>query len=130
MADVKRPPGLGDAPSQQEPIIDLVWRADTLVALTARGLLWRDPATGGFTLGPNLGSNVGRLLRMVSGRDALYVAGTNGIGVMRLKTGILHSYNAPGDIPGEVTDLAVDNDYLWVTSRRGLVRFRLDAIGR
>lgn len=130
MADLRRPAGFGDAPSQQEPVIDLVWRADTLVALTAGRLIWRNPATGSFTLGPNLGNSLGRLLRLVSGKDALYLAGTNGVGLIRLNSAIVRSFRAPGDIPGEVTDLAVDNDYLWVSSRRGLVRFRLDAIGR
>lgn len=130
MADVRRPAGFGDAPSQQEPIIDLVWRADTLVALTRSRLIWRDPASGSFTLGPDLGRSVGRLLRLVNGRDALYIAGTSGVGVIRLKTPILRTFPAPGDIPGEVTDIAVDQEYLWVTSRRGLVRFSLDAIGR
>jgi hypothetical protein len=130
MGDLRRPTGFGDAPSQQEPVSDLVWRADTLVVLTSSRLIWRDPGSGSFTLGPLLGTAVGRLLRLVSGRDALYLAGTNGIGVLRLQTGVLRTCRAPGDIPGEVTDLAVDADYLWVASRRGLVRFRLDAIGR
>lgn len=130
MADLRRPTGFGEAPSQQEPVLDLLWRADTLVALTAGRLIWRDPRTGSFTLGPQLGNSLGRPLRLVSGRDALYLAGTGGIGVLRLGSGILRTFRTPGDIPGEVTDLAVDKDYLWVTSRRGLVRFRLDAIGR
>jgi hypothetical protein len=130
MADLRRPPGFGEAPSQQEPILDLVWRADTLVALTASRLIWRDPSTGSFTLGPGLGGNLGRLFRLVSGRDALYLAGANGVGVIRLGGPIIRTFRTPGDIPGQVGDIAVDKDYLWVASRRGLVRFRLDAIGR
>ncbi|HWA15841.1 MAG TPA: hypothetical protein VG817_05375 [Gemmatimonadales bacterium] len=130
MADVRRPSGYGDAPSQQDPVLDLAWRGDTLVALTASRLIWRDPASGSFTLGPSLGGNIGRLFRIVSGKEALYIAGTRGIGLIRLGGPILRSFRAPGDIPGEVTDLAVDKDYLWVASQGGLVRFRLDAIGR
>ncbi len=130
MADLRRPPGFGDAPSQQEPILDLVWRADTLVALTASRLIWRDPATGSFTLGPTLGGNLGRVFRIVNGANALYLAGPNGVGVIRLGGPIIRTFRTPGDIPGQVGDIAVDKDYLWVASRRGLVRFRLDAIGR
>jgi hypothetical protein len=130
MADLRRPPGYGDAPSEQEPVLDLVWRGDTLVALTASRLIWRNPASGSFTLGLSLGGNIGRPFRLVSGKGALYIAGTGGVGVIRLNGPIMRSFRSPGDIPGEISDLAVDKDYLWVASDRGLVRFRLDAIGR
>jgi hypothetical protein len=33
-----------------------------------------------------------------------------------------------GDLPGAVNDLAVDEQFLWVATNGGLVRFRLSAI--
>ena len=35
-----------------------------------------------------------------------------------------------GDLPGRVTDLAVDDRYLWVATEGGLVRLALDLVGR
>lgn len=129
-ADLLQPDALGAALSLQPPIVDLTWRGDTLVALTPDRLLWRDPGTGRFTLGPLLGSGLGRLHTVVSGRDALYLAGDRGAGWAQLNTPVLRAATVPGDLPGEVTGLAVDETYLWVTTLKGLVRFRLDAVGR
>jgi hypothetical protein len=113
----------------QGSVVDLTWRADTLIALLKDRLLWRDPATGRFTLGPLLGSSLGRLHTVVSGPTALYVAGDRGIGIAALNLPLRRTLTAPGDLPGQVTDLAVDDTYLWVATLRGLVRLRLDAIG-
>ena len=33
-----------------------------------------------------------------------------------------------GDLPGAANDLAVDEEYLWVATDGGLVRFRLNVI--
>ncbi len=129
-SDLRRPAGWGDAPSQQDPVLDLVWRGDTLVALTADRLLWRDPKSGSFTLGPTLGGALGRLHTLVSTPGALYLGGSRGLGVVRLNGPLLRRFTTPGDLPGELTDLAADGEFLWVATRRGLVRFQLDAIGR
>jgi hypothetical protein len=36
----------------------------------------------------------------------------------------------PGELPGEVTGIAVDDSWLWIATRGGLVRFSLDIVGR
>lgn len=129
-ADLLQPDALAGALSLQASVVDLAWRGDTLVALTPDRILWRDPGTGRFTLGPLLGSALGRLHTIVSGRDALYIAGDRGAGVATLRTPVSRVFTSPGDLPGEVTGLAVDETYLWITTLKGLVRFRLDVVGR
>lgn len=128
--DLLQPDALGQALSFQTPVVDLTWRGDTLVALTPDRLLWRDPGSGKFTLGPLLGSGLGRLHTVVSGKDALYIAGDRGAGVAQLNTPVGRVLTSPGDLPGDVTGLAVDDSYLWITTLKGLVRFRLDVVGR
>ena len=43
-------------------------------------------------------------------------------------TPIVRPFTTPGDLPGQVTDIAVDDDYLWVATVRGLVRFSLEVL--
>jgi len=127
--NLRQAAALLDTPSFESGVLDLVWRGDTLVALLSNRLLWRDPASGRFTLGPLLGTSLGRLHTMVNGRPGLYLAGDRGVGLAKLNTPLLHSFLAPGDLPGQVTDLAVDDDFVWVSTLKGLVRLRRDLLG-
>lgn len=128
--DLLQPDALGAGLSSQTSVVDLTWRADTLVALTTDRLLWRDPSSGKFTLGPLLGNGLGKLHTVVNGKDGLYIAGDRGTGFARLSTPVNRSFTVPGELPGVVTDLAVDDRYLWVATLKGLVRFQLDLVGR
>jgi hypothetical protein len=128
--DLLQPDALGAALSFQAPVVDLAWRGDTLVALMPDRLLWRAPGSGKFTLGPLLGSGLGRLHTVVSNRAGLFIAGDRGAGLAQLNTPVNRVLGVPGDLPGQVTDVAVDDTYLWVATLKGLVRFRLDALGR
>jgi hypothetical protein len=125
-AGMVRPAGLA-SPSFQAPVVDLAPLADTLVALTRDGLLWRNPKSRAWTLGPNLSSLLGRLRRFVPDRSGFWVAGDQGVGFVGLSTPPLRPLRE-GDLPGAVNDLAVDDRYLWVATDGGLVRFRLDAV--
>ena len=124
-ADLSRPRGL-DAPSLQAPVIGLEWLGDTLVALTSDQLMWRTPA-GVWSLGPSLSGLLGRLRTFEAKGNGFWVAGDRGLAYATLSSPPLRPL-LPGDIPGDVYDLAVDADYLWVATSAGLVRFRLDAI--
>ena len=121
-----RPEGLA-SPSFQTPVVDFATLGDTLVALTRDGLLWRDPKTRRWTLGPNLSALLGRLRRLVPNADGFWVAGDQALGFVRLNTPPLRPLR-DGDLPGVINDLAVDDTYLWVATDRGLVRFRLSVI--
>jgi len=128
-------PGLGGlvrpegqaSPGVQTPVVDLATLSDTLVALTRDGLLWRDPKTRRWTLGPNLSALLGRLRRFAPEGQGFWVGGDRAVGFVRLSTPPLRPLRG-ADLPGAVNDLAVDADYLWVATERGLVRFRLSAI--
>ncbi len=128
-SDLLQPEALRESISLQAPVVALAWRADTLVALLQDRLLWRDPGSGRYSLGPVLGGGLGRLHTLVNSRAGLYVAGDRGVGLASLLTPVRRSFVAPGDIPGQVTDIAVDDSYLWIATLRGLVRMRLDLFG-
>jgi hypothetical protein len=121
-----RPAGLS-SPSLQVPVIDIAPLADTLVALTQDALIWRNPKNSSWTRGPDLSALLGRLRRMVVEGDGFWVAGDRGVGYVRLDTPPIHPLRE-SDLPGAANDLAVDDQYLWVATDGGLVRFRLSAI--
>jgi hypothetical protein len=123
---IVRPEGL-TSPSLQGPVVDLAPLADTIVALTRDALLWRNPRSRAWTLGPNLSALLGRLRRFVPEGPGFWVAGDRGVGYVGLTTPPIRPLRE-GDLPGAVNDLAVDDRYLWVATDRGLVRFRLSSV--
>ena len=124
--DVVRPAALS-SPSLQAPVVALGSLADTVVALTRDQMLWRDPGSGVWTLGPNLSGILGGLVAFTADGPGFWVAGERGVGFARLATPALSPLRE-GDLPGNATDLTVDREYLWVATDGGLVRFRLEAI--
>jgi ligand-binding sensor domain-containing protein len=124
--DLVRPAALATA-SLQVPVVALGSLADTVVALTRDQLLWLDPRTGGWTLGPNLSGLLGGLTSFAPDGEGFWVAGEHGVGFARLGTPAIVSLRE-GDLPSNSNDLAVDREYLWVATDAGLVRFRLSAI--
>ena len=121
-----RPSSLGAA-SLQAPVVALGSLGDTLVGLTRDQLLWRNPATGVWTLGPNVSSLLGRLRAFAADGPGFWIAGEQGVGFARLGAAPVRALRQ-GDLPGLATDVAVDRRFLWVGTERGLVRFELDAI--
>jgi len=121
-----RPEGTA-SPSLQAPVVDFATLGDTLVALTRDGLLWRNPRSRRWTLGPNLSALLGRLRRLVPDGQGFWVAGDRALGFVRLNTPPLRPLR-DADLPGAINDLAVDDQHLWVATDRGLVRFRLSVI--
>jgi ligand-binding sensor domain-containing protein len=124
--DVVRPAALA-SPSLQAPVVALASLADTVVALTRDQMLWRDPGSGRWTLGPNLSGVLGGLVAFVADGPGFWVAGERGVGFARLATPAIAPLRE-GDLPGDASDLTVDSKYLWVATDGGLVRFRLEAI--
>jgi hypothetical protein len=124
--DLERPPGL-NAASLQAPVYGFATLGDTLVALTRDQLIWRDPRTQAWSLGPNLSGLLGRLRRFAVDGPGFWVAGERGVGFARLGGSPARPLRE-GDLPGPANDLALDREHLWVGTENGLVRFRLDAI--
>jgi hypothetical protein len=124
--DLVRPPGLASA-SLQVPVYGFAMLGDTVVALTRDQMIWRDPRSQAWFLGPNLSGLLGRLRRFAPDGPGFWIAGDRGVGFARLTGSPLRALRE-GDLPGPANDLAVDRDHLWVATEGGLVRFRLDAI--
>jgi ligand-binding sensor domain-containing protein len=124
--DLERPPGM-NAASLQTPVYGFATLGDTLVALTRDQLMWRDPRTRAWSLGPNLSGLLGRLRRFAADGPGFWVAGDRGVGFAWLGGSPARPLGE-GDLPGPANDLAVDREHLWVGTAAGLVRFRLDAL--
>jgi hypothetical protein len=112
------------SPSLQSPVIDLATLGDTMVALTRDGLLWRDPRSKRWSLGPNISALLGRLRRFVPDESGFWVAGEQALGHVKLNSPPVRPIRG-ADLPGAINDIAVDSEHLWVATDRGLVRFRL-----
>ncbi len=108
-------------------MVALASLGDTIVGLTRDQLLWRHPATGAWTLGPNLSGLLGRLRAFAADGPGFWIAGERGVGFAPLGAAPVRALR-DGDLPGLVTDIAVDRRYLWVGTDRGLARFQLDAV--
>lgn len=126
--DLVRPAALEESAALRQPVYDLAWSGDTLVALAADQFLWKDPATARWTVGVSFSQVLGRLRRMVPHEDGFWVAGERGIAFTRLGHAAERPLMIDGDLPGEPYDLAVQSDYLWVATSKGLVRFRMQEI--
>ena len=111
-----------------EPVVGLQWEADSLVGITQDRLVWRDPATKQWWLGPTLSPLLGRLRSFAVDEGGVWVAGERAIGFARYNAMPTRTFFAPGDLPASPTDLAIDNDYLWVGTTDGMVRFLLNAL--
>ncbi len=123
-----RPRQLGESPSFQVAVLDLAWKADTLVGMTNNELLWRDPATSEWALGPNLSGVLGRLHRLALYEDGFWIAGERGVAFATVESPARAVLWVGDDLPGIPLDLAVQGEFLWVGTNAGVVRWRLDAI--
>ena len=126
--DLGQPAGLSGDRAFEVPVVALSWLGDTLVGLTQDRLLWRSPGSGAWTLGPLLSGTLGKLRALVPFENGFYVGGERGFGYVRLSSPPIRPLFAPGDLPGEVYDLAIDGEYLWTATAHGLVRWRLEAV--
>lgn len=127
MSDLREAPGW-DGPTLRTPVTALLWRGDTLVALTDRAVVWRDPTDGHWNVGPDIGVRVGRTHALADGRDGVWIAGSLGLGFARLG-GPIERLLATGDaLPGEAWDVSIDGDQIWIATPHGLVRFRRQAV--
>ncbi|MEO8295972.1 MAG: hypothetical protein ABI613_10700 [Gemmatimonadota bacterium] len=111
-----------------EPVVALMWQRDTLVGLTEDRVIWRDARLKTWWLGPTISTTLGRLRAMAGGEGGLWVAGDQGVALVPFNAIPARVLRVPGDIPGSPYDLAIDDQYLWIATEHGLVRFRLDAI--
>jgi hypothetical protein len=123
--DLLRPAGT-EPPDFRQPVLQLTWLGDTLMALTRDRLIWRDPR-GKWHVDPEQSGVLGELRAMRVDGPGVWLAGERGFGFSR--PGFPASRVFPlGDIPGDARDIAVDADYIWVATGNDLVRFAREAI--
>lgn len=120
-----RPAGT-ESPDFREPVIQISWLRDTLVALAPDRLYWRDPAGKWKADLPSF-SMLGQLRAMRVDGAGVWVAGEEGFGFVRPGLPPVRVFRI-GDIPADARDVAVDADYIWIATGNGLVRFSREAI--
>ena len=123
--DLLRPSGTASA-EFQEPVLQIAWLGDTLVALARSRLFWRD-SRGGWHHDTELTSVLGDLRSMRVDGPGVWLAGEKGFGFSRPGFPVSRVFGI-GDIPADARDVAVDADYIWVATGNGLVRFAREAI--
>jgi ligand-binding sensor domain-containing protein len=124
--ELQSPRGLGANPVFRTAVRGLAWSGDTLVALGEDRLFWRAGRTWAY--GPILSDRLGALCALVAYRDGLFVAGRRAFAFVRAGAVPDRVYRVPGDVPGEIRQLALTEDYLWMATTGGLVRWRLGAL--
>jgi hypothetical protein len=127
-ADLRQAPGWETFTSLRARVTALLWRGDTLVALTGEQLLWRDPRNGQWQLGPDPGIGLGRARALADGGDGVWIAGSSGVGFARLGGPVERLLAVGADLPAEAWDVSVEGEWLWVATSKGLVRFRRDGV--
>jgi ligand-binding sensor domain-containing protein len=130
--EVGVPADVADQPALHTPILALARVRDTLVAVTADQFAWRDPVTHAWIL-MHARSDVGAITALVgdAGGGGVWIGGTAALAFWDLARASFRTLRVPVDIPAAVRDIAVDPQYVWVSTDSGLVRFtRSAALGR
>ena len=124
---VAAPPELADRPSLRVPILALARVQDTIVLATERELVWRNAATGTWSLLP-LPLALGVPAVLAADPDGgVWIGGTQGLAHADWGGGggraFIRTLTVPVDLPAAVRDVLADGDYLWAATDSGLVRF-------
>jgi ligand-binding sensor domain-containing protein len=117
-----------EGPEYQGVVRALAWNGASLVGLTDDHLFWRAPNGRSWAVGPSLSNRLGSLRAMVPYGNGFFIAGDKGLGYARQDSVPRRIFPAPADIPGQVRQMAVTDDYLWMATSEGLIRWRLDLV--
>ena len=116
-----------------EPIVALAFSGDILAVATRDRILWRGAESGepgaGWTVEPPVSGRLGTLTAVVGDAGGgIWLGGERGMASYRFATRQFTFFATPGDLPGVVRDLAVDEQYVWVATDGGVVRFDRRAV--
>lgn len=118
---------IASEPQLLDPIIATALVGDTLVVATQQRVLWRAP-DGAWQNEGRIVSNIGLLRKLAPDSGGVWIGGDQGFAFFRFAFREFTFFNARGDIPGRVQDMAVSNEYLWIATEGGLVRFSKRAL--
>lgn len=110
-----------------DPIIALALTGDTLVAATPDRVLWRAPGEE-WVVERVLSGDLGEVTALAGDEGGVWVGGVRGVAYFRPRLHEFRVFSAPGDLPGPVRDIAVDDSYVWVATPGGMVRFQKRAL--
>jgi ligand-binding sensor domain-containing protein len=123
---VYQAPGSDTLMDLREAIVAVTRLADTVVAATVDRLLWR-AGSGPWRVGRPLGE-VAPIYALAGDTSGLWVGGRAGLAHVRLTAGAVAPFPVPRDVPAAVRGIAVTDDYVWLATEAGLVRFRRAAL--
>jgi hypothetical protein len=98
---------------------------DTLVAITSDAFAYREPATGEWILGAPLSGTTGPLRTLHATAFGAWLGGDRGATLVTANGIMLQSMLVGQELPDAVTAITSSDQYLWVGTLRGLVRFAL-----
>jgi hypothetical protein len=118
----------GDTESAlRAPVVALVRESDTLVAVFADQVAWRDPVAAHWTVErPRVA--LGTLTAAGSDMGGVWLGGTLGLAWWNVGRGVYQRLAIPGDLPAPVRDVQASPRWVWVATDSGVVRLRRDAV--
>lgn len=114
-------------PALRAPVVALARDADTLVAVFADQVAWRDPALARWTV-ERPRAALGTLTAAASDGGGVWLGGTLGLAWWDIGRGMYQRLTIPGDLPAPVRDVQASPRWVWVATDSGVVRLRRDAI--
>jgi hypothetical protein len=64
------------------------------------------------------------ITRVAMDGRTVWAAGPGGVLVIGRRDGVARLYATPGDVPDDVTDVLLQDEYGWVATRAGVLRLR------
>ncbi|UCG88814.1 MAG: hypothetical protein JSW71_09875 [Gemmatimonadota bacterium] len=122
------PPDVAAIPELGDAIVDVALSDVVLVAALRDRIVWRWRRGDGAAAAGNGWqverpvAELGELTSVVCDGDRIWLGGSRGFASYRPATRAFVFYTAPGDVPGVVWDVVVDDRYLWLATEAGLVR--------
>ncbi|HEY0674052.1 MAG TPA: hypothetical protein VGD27_17380 [Longimicrobiales bacterium] len=108
-----------------QPIFDLAWSNDMLVAITAAGLHTWDGTRLSTPVRHTSLQQIGRLVSLTAIGDRIYIGGQLGIAEWQPKTNAWRHLTVPDDVPeGPVYDVLEENGRLWLATPAGALRLQ------
>ena len=121
-----RPAAQRDEARLGQPTTALATSDSEVVVATRDALLRFHRRTG--QLLPSLDAvgfvSVGGIRALAMDGETIWAAGPLGVALYTRVGGATRFLSVPGDLPGEVFDVALGRDYAWVATRNGVVRLR------
>ena len=114
-------------PALRAPVVALARESDTLVAVFADQVAWRDPVAAHWTVErPRVA--LGTLTAAGSDMGGVWLGGTLGLAWWNVGRGVYQRLAIPGDLPAPVRDVQASPRWVWVATDSGVVRLRRDAV--